>query len=677
MLQHPTVISFTRKSKQSTGLLALFFLLLCAVLCSVAVSGQQHDSHLVCRFAGSLFLLSAIGMVALAMGWRILGTSQVSLLNLALAFLCGYGLWGMLVFFTGVLHGLYRSILAAELLCLGILFRRNVNEIPGILRRLMARFAKAPPAVRVIMGAVGVYTCFLLLISLGPVEAWDALGSHWAIAKHFARHHGVPFPIFNGNGGTPQLMRVIYAVFCVFEFDHQASHGVWLLFPAMIGMVYGVVRRFSSSGVGLALTMGMFILLFLQPKFTTQPILDFPVAVFGLGAVIAALAPRLFGPEVGLAGESSRTTLSRFIVLSGVLCGYAVATKWHAMPLYLVLLACFFLLWWEVLSRAARWKMLTLCAVFALLPVIIFSIYDFIFTGNPFWHPMIPTFWNPEYWAKVPSSIFLTREHMDVVRAKMYPSPVLNPVGALSCIIYGHVLVLPGLFFVPFALFNVCGQIRRVVWLLLPAGLFTVLASSALLGTNLRHTLLGMGILLLLLPLGWDALTQHKFRWLALVVPLLALAGVAHKVSDRRLPVVEQYLSAFKSVTWGPYFDRDYQNTFGYSATRWANTSLEEDAKIVADALRLGNLDRDWMTISPVVQCIVAVSPEMSADSLRRALRRIGATHLWVDQHQLWKDPTNFPSVPLYLTPWGKLIKRDEWLEPVYADSLVCIYRMK
>lgn len=298
------------------GLSILIVFLLLTLACSAVVAGREPDSSLVFRYAGSLFLLAAISMVSLAGGLWALRVRRANILAVSLSFLAGYGAWGMLVFFTGLVYGLYTFVLAAELLVLGFLFRRRLNEVPSIVGELLTALRNAPLAMRFIVGTVSAYLMFLLLVSFGPVTSWDALESHWPLAKFFARHHGVPFPHFNGNGGTPQLMRMHFTVFSVFGFDHQASHTMWAMISALFGLGFGVARRFSSSTTALALTLASFCVLVVQPQLTLQPTLDLPPVVFGLGAVVAAVVPALFARREDAQRGELPLPLSRFIIVS-------------------------------------------------------------------------------------------------------------------------------------------------------------------------------------------------------------------------------------------------------------------------------------------------------------------------------------------------------------------------
>ncbi len=182
------------------GLATVFVLLLLTSICSIVVAGSNPEENLFFRYLGSLSLLAATVLVSLAIGLTALKVNRPTILALTLSFLAGYGAWGMLVFVTGLAHALYAYVVAAELFILGIVFRRRLNELPRIFSRLFESLSTVSMVVRLLVGAIGAYLLFLLLVSLGPVSSWDALESHWPIARYFARHHAVPFPFLTVTG---------------------------------------------------------------------------------------------------------------------------------------------------------------------------------------------------------------------------------------------------------------------------------------------------------------------------------------------------------------------------------------------------------------------------------------------------------------------------------------------
>jgi len=664
-------------SQNHSGTLILLVLVFLSLVCSIVVSGREPDVLLAVRFFGSLCLVTTIAMVSLAIGLSLFEQNRRSILSVSLAFLVGYGSCGMLIFFIGLAHGLYPWVIAACFVGLGLIFRRNLNDLPGLIRQLLVNVHRAQPGIRWIVTGVAIYICFLFIVSLGPVHAWDAHAFHWTVAKYFARHHAVPFPFFDLNGGTPHLMRMLYTTFCVFEFTHQASHANWLLFPALVGVISGFARRLSSSAAGLAIAIAAFVFLVLRPSIVTEPMLDFPVLVFGLAAFICTLAPLLHNSRTGKTHGSAEVPDSRFFILSGILCGFALAIKWHALVLFPVILAIYLFIWLPIMTPRSPGRLLIGWMVFAFWPVAIFFVYNFVHTGNPVWHPMIPSFWDRGYWSGVAPNLFLCRIHMDFLRHNSYPSPVIAPLGFLSFYLRSIVLVLPGMFFASFALLADRRRFGAITLSVIGGGLFSILAYSILVGANPRNTLLGTGMILLLIPIGWDHLMQSKYRKIVLVVPVLIAAGLLYKVSDRRLPMIEQYFDRCVSVLRGPYLNEQYREAFLYPAAQWINGHLPADAKIITDARLLGNVDRDWMTIWPVAQCIVPVSSEMSSDSLRQSLRGTGVTHLMVDKSRLWKTTTACPLMANHLTPWENLTARKEWLIPVYSDRFVDVFQLR
>lgn len=655
----------------------LIILLMGALACSIAVSGREPDAYLIVRYGGSLFLLAAISLVSCAVGMGFVRPKRANVFALSLSFLAGYGFLGMLLFFTGLAHGLYAPLIAVELLVLGILFRHQVQKILSGIGRMITTLRDAPTAMQLLMWTILVYLAFLLLISLGSVTSWDALESHWPIAKYFARHHGVPFPFFNGNGGTPQLMRMHFSVFCLFGFAPQASHAVWVMVPALFGVGFGMTRRLSSSAVALALTLGALCILVVQPQLTLQPTLDVPPVVFGVGALVASLMPALHRRFAQSEICDRPTETGNYFVLSGLLAGYALGTKWHIAVLFPIVMICYFLFWREEFPILSRRNKLSLWIGGAFLPFFVFAFYDLAYTGNPFWHPMVPTYWDSGFWSPVAMNLQLVRENVEIYRSRLCPTPLHDLMGSLRWILLNHALILPALFFVPFSLGDIRGPHGKIIFVLLGGGMLCFLVPALILYPHYRHTMLGVAILVLLIPFGWNSLSRSKYRWLATVFPVLVIIGVATKfIAGRHPQVFDLYGPALVSVVRGPYYDETYLTRYGIPATRWANAHLPEDVFIVADQRCLGNLDRDWMTIFPATQFVVELTADLPVDSLYNSLVHLGATHLWVDRARHWDAPRDFPSLAACMTPWELLLTRKDLLESVYADTLTLIYRL-
>jgi len=649
-----------------------------ALLCSVLVSATEPHSCLLFRYSGSLFLIAAISLVSFAVGLRLLRPERSDVFTLSLAFLVGYGLLALLFFLTGLAHALYSGIIAAELLLLGVFNRRQLHEFFASAGRLVFALSSVSPALRIIAGTTGIYLVILLLISMGPVTSWDALESHWPIAKFFARHHGVPFPFFNGNGGTPQLMRMHFSIFCLFGFAAQASHAVWVMVPALFGLAFGMMRRLSFSTTALALTFGALCVLVVQPQLTLQPTLDVPPVIFGLGALVAAMVPDLRPRGGGLEPDDRLPVTGNFFVMSGLLAGYALGTKWHAVILLPVIMVCYILFWRAGLPLHSRARKLALWIGGMFLPVAVFAFYDLVHTGTPFWHPMVPVFWDPGFWSPVLMNLQLIRENVDIYRSRLCPTLSHDVMGSLRWTFRNHALILPALFFIPFSLGDIRGRRGKIILILLGGGLFCFFAPALILYPHYRHTMLGVAILVLLVPFGWDSLSRSKYRWLTAGLPLLVFVGLASKFAVGRHPqVFDLYIPAVRSVTCGPYFSDTYLTQYGIPATRWANTHLPGDAFVVADQRCLGNLDRDWMTIFPATQFVVELTPAIPADSLYRELAGIGATHIWVDKNRRWDSPDDFPSLISCMVPWERLINRQDLLETIYDDSLTSILSLR
>ncbi len=259
----------------------------------------------------------------------------------------------------------------------------------------------------------------------------------------------------------------------------------------------------------------------------------------------------------------------------------------------------------------------------------------------------------------------------------MYPTPLADPLGTIALLAKSHVLLLPFFFFVPFA-FLVYPSRRSLAIYIAFAGVTLALIPLCVVGASYRHLLMGCAVLLLLLPVGFDVLRRTWIAPYILTIPaVFVLAGILVKGADYQFPMFEQYSTRLKRVLTGPYYDRKYHLTFRPDAVSWAESHLPADALVVTDPRRLGLLDRDWLSIYPAQQCCVLVAPDMSVDSLHRALLSLGTSHIWVDLRRYRYYPETFPRIEEFLEPWERFIGQQNRFTPLYEDSLNIIYYLE
>lgn len=277
---------------------------------------------IVSKFA----VIAALAVVAYGLGRAL--TRRITHASFAEEFAVstavGLGATGMLAFglgIAGLFHG-WALLLGAAIL----LAAAGGVWIDG-WRRLAAWWRDTGATARwltiglVAIGGVGVV--LLSRIALYPPLDWDASMYHVTVAKAYAREHGTHvlpyarYPVF------PQLVHMLYTIMMIFAGEvglHLVSY-LCVMLTTLLLFAWGT-RAFSrAAGVaGAALWISSPVALWLG----SNAYIDGALTLFITAAIYCFWRWR----------EDEQTI---FLVLSGVLCGFAVGTKYTALILVAIL----------------------------------------------------------------------------------------------------------------------------------------------------------------------------------------------------------------------------------------------------------------------------------------------------------------------------------------------------
>lgn len=334
------------------GGLLLFLLFLAhraiALAPLTATSGLMPFARLfdLVLLAGALLLAHAAGAAIL----RALDLPVARVEGAAFALALGLGAGAYLALALGLV-GLYRGpILLGGVGVAAILLRRELGRSLDLCRALgaegFAALRMAPRGVPIVVILVGLTTGLTLLASLTPPHHWDPLAYHLTSPLWFLRNGWVaPIPGIEFSN-VPLATELLYGVGLAAGSDifGQLLHGGYA-FIAALG-VWGLVRRYHDR-VAAWLALALFLttpLVFIWARVADN---DLTFACFTLCAVAAALRVE-HGPT--LSAESRR-----WLILSGVFVGLALATKYQAVyiaaPLGLLLLGDS----WRARARGNGW----------------------------------------------------------------------------------------------------------------------------------------------------------------------------------------------------------------------------------------------------------------------------------------------------------------------------------
>ncbi|MFL5304764.1 MAG: hypothetical protein ACJ8F1_06100 [Polyangia bacterium] len=372
-------------------------LLLVLVACAALWWGNRFiplHNWLFFRYLGIWALVALFAVSSWAAGLRLLSRLLPDPPHLGERLLWGFAL-GVLTFFAGIFAGgvvgLYGVVFffawPALLLAWGAPAAwRELRRARRHLRRFGFRLflprgpADAAGAVLLIVGCLAVYLQVLTPNNVGADSVWY----HLPIAEHYVAAGAIrPFREGWYNGTLPQLASILYT--WAFQapgglFEHMAlsAHLEFALFVATLAGIAVLVRRLVGARAPFAGG-----LMFLFPGFLVYD----SNLIIGADHVLAFWAP----PLALAAIRWGRTFGRREAILTGLLTGAALLTKYHAL-LFLVPLSL-----WAVAS-AVRHRRVGPLLVWGGVAVAVWAPHwakNWLFYADPFF-PMLHR-WLPSH----------------------------------------------------------------------------------------------------------------------------------------------------------------------------------------------------------------------------------------------------------------------------------------
>ena len=203
--------------------------------------------------AGVLLLAAGIGNVILnIIGLRKLEGRKRPAFALALG-LMAIALGTLALGHAGLLYPrLFRAIaLTGGVLLLPSIFAMR-SHVAG--QRLVRKFLHCSMLEKILIILVAAQACAILLVSLAPPVAADALAYHLAVPKIYISHHAIIDLPNHKHAAQPFLMEMIFLFGMLLRSDIVAQLLNFALTCAAGGSVYLVARRFFSRRVGIIAT---------------------------------------------------------------------------------------------------------------------------------------------------------------------------------------------------------------------------------------------------------------------------------------------------------------------------------------------------------------------------------------------------------------------------------------
>ncbi len=309
-----------------------------------------------------------------------------SMEKIAVSFGAGLGLVGYVVFIMGLLHLLYKPLVAALLCVLLILNRRQLWDFISIFRRWFAgaAYKQWDRFSLFLLCAIFFQLAISLLYDLGPVIGWDAPAYYLYLPKIYAQNHGIIYLPSHILAGGPQLIEMIYTVSMLLSNGIAAVLMNWWIGVFIMLAAYVFSRKILSRNMALTVVA---ILCYL-PEFNYY---------FGEGK--PTLGTHFFGiicVMMFIAYIANKDI--KYVLLSAVFGGFAMASSGFSGFVIVTMLAIWVII--ALIKRSDTPLYFKHLFIFLVITVLIggpFYIRNIVLTGNPVF-PFCYNLFGGKYW---------------------------------------------------------------------------------------------------------------------------------------------------------------------------------------------------------------------------------------------------------------------------------------
>ncbi len=301
--------------------------------------------------------------------------------QLALQAAFGLGLLAITVLAAGSLLGVSVWVMVSLLLLLAALLRK---DIAGWLRKwkdVTLIWRAGGRLARWISVPLGLILLLSLLVSLAPALKFDALVYHLVLPKAYLQAGRILYLPWIMYWGMPQTAELNYMTAMVVAGDQAAALMGWAVgVLALVGLLGYVAQRLGSPAAWTSLAS-------LLAGSTLAVSLSW--AYVGWWTVLHGLAVLAMMEQWRISGRQ------RDLILAGLFCGLAVATKYTAGGLLIA--AAVFVLWHAGHRSPAKgrpgliWRALLTLGLAALLASAPWWLKNVLATGNPFYPFLFPS----------------------------------------------------------------------------------------------------------------------------------------------------------------------------------------------------------------------------------------------------------------------------------------------
>lgn len=360
-------------------------------------TGPSFAANWTGWFTDVVFLLLTL---ALALGWGAWLADRVTPSRnlLSLLFAVGLGLW---VVSVATLAVGWFSVWLLSLLFAGLL----VWVLPGprwFVRMTAYSSEKMDGWSKWMAAALVALAVLAGLAALNPPFEYDALEYHLGAPHEYLQAGQIVALPHNFYSNMPQLTEMLYLFGLTVKSESAAKLVHWLYGVMAAMAVYAAGTLLWSRRVGWTAAVLFYCLPFVQDVSRTARI-DLATTFYGALAYAAMLA----WWRVEREGDD------RWLWMSALSAGLAVATKWTAIPVVVMPLLMFLAVAtfysegrrWG--GRCGRWVVF---GVLATLPVTPWLVKNYLLMGNPV-YPLFGGWLTSEYWTVEQSALFGSKHY--------------------------------------------------------------------------------------------------------------------------------------------------------------------------------------------------------------------------------------------------------------------------
>ena len=488
-------------------------------------------------------LANGPNLASFLFGWAVgLGTVGVLTLLLGLA---------------GLLYPLVAWIVVAVMLAV------SHREAWGLIRGFItfARRLRARELWSVLLGVAVVGSVLMSLVAaLSPPVFYDSLVAHLAHPNWSVINHAIEFRPYNVYTNYPLNIEMVYTFAGLLLRGDQLAKLVNLMLGIAAGLtVFSVGSRFFSrrtASIGAAT-------FYLIPSISILS----GLATHDLGLLLFEITA-VYSFFLWLTGKGRG-----WMLLSGVLCGFAMGTKYTGLYFFVT---CLLVMVVRLsFDRRGFRRLFSDAAVYGIVALLISSpwfVKNGFFTGNPF-YPVLTNLFGTSEFQKVGFGLTSGKAALDVVRFLRLPWDMTfmsTRFGSASQI--GPLFLLSAIL-IPFVR-RVNRELRYM--LVFSLVLFVFWAVTII---NTRYYLPGLAILSLWIGYCCDRLlAKRRVAWLVwIVLGAGLLYNVIHAAN------LNTYLFDPGAVVFGRQTKREYlaERIEHYPVIMYANENLSSDSKIL------------------------------------------------------------------------------------------------